>query len=96
LKGAINLSQKDLPKYHKELAKYFATEKQHLFTRSFFTDAENYEVWDEVDFADMNEVDGENTFTIKAEDLKFYAEGVWITIPAWWMRNLQRSRPMGS
>lgn len=60
---------------HKDLAKYFKTEKHHQFSTDFFTDAENYEVWDEIDFSDLNEVDGENTFTIKAEDLKFYAEG---------------------
>ena len=69
------MSQKDLPKYHQELAIYFTTEKHHHFSTDFFTDAENYEVWDEIDFSDLNEVDGENTFTIKAEDLKFYAEG---------------------
>ena len=59
----------------KDLAKYFTTEKHHHFSTDFFTDAENYEVWDEIDFSDLNEVDGENTFTIKAEDLRFYAEG---------------------
>lgn len=66
------MSQKDLPMYHKDLAKYFTTEKHHQFSTNFFTDAENYEIWDEIDFSDMNEVDGENTFTIKAEDLKFW------------------------
>ena len=64
-----------MPAYHKELAKYFKTEKHHQFSTNFFTDAENYEVWDEIDFSNLKEVDGENTFTIKAEDLKFYAEG---------------------
>jgi acyl dehydratase len=69
------MTQKNLPAYYKELEKYFKTEKAKQFTTNFFTDAENYEVWDEIDFLDMAEGDGENTFTIKAEDLKAYAEG---------------------
>jgi len=68
------MSQNNLPAYHHELAKYFTTEKQQQFSTNFFTDAENYEVWDEIDFSNLEEADGENTFTIKAEDLKFYAE----------------------
>jgi acyl dehydratase len=60
---------------HADLAKYFKTEKHFNFSTDFFTHAENYEVWDEIDFSDLTEVDGENTFEIKAEDLKFYAEG---------------------
>ena len=69
------MNQSDLPIYHKDLAKYFKTEKQQQFSTNFFTDAENYEVWDEIDFSNLDEVDGENKFTIKAEDLKTYAEG---------------------
>ena len=69
------MSQHNLPTHHKNLAKYFKTEKHHQFSTDFFTNAENYEVWDEIDFSNLAEVDGENTFTIKAEDLKFYAEG---------------------
>jgi acyl dehydratase len=68
------MSRKNLPAYQKELAKYFKTEKQQQFSTNFFTDAENYEVWDEIDFSNLKEADGENTFTIKAEDLKAYAE----------------------
>jgi acyl dehydratase len=60
---------------HADLAKYFKTEKHFTFSTDFFTNAENYEVWDEIDFSDLTEVDGENTFEIEAEDLKFYAEG---------------------
>ncbi|MGO8989029.1 MAG: MaoC family dehydratase [bacterium] len=69
------MSQNTVPAYLNELAKYFKTEKQRQFSTNFFTDAEHYEVWDEIDFSNLEEVDGENTFTIKAEDLKFYAEG---------------------
>jgi len=69
------MSQSTEPAYYKELAKYFKTEKHYQFSTNFFTDAESYEVWDEIDFSNLEEVDGENTFTIKAEDLKFYAEG---------------------
>jgi acyl dehydratase len=69
------MKENKLPTYHHELAKYFKTEKHHQFSTNFFTHAENYEVWDEIDFSNLEEVDGENTFTIKAEDLTFYAEG---------------------
>jgi hypothetical protein len=64
-----------LPAYHKELAKYFETEKNQQFSTNFFTDAENYEVWDEIDFFNATPVDGENTFKVKAEDLISYAKG---------------------
>lgn len=70
------MNQSNLPDYYKDLAKYFTTEKHQQFSTNFFLDAEAYEVWEEIDFADLKEADGENTFTIKAEDLKFYAEGV--------------------
>ena len=60
---------------HADLAKYFKTEKQSIFSTDFFISAENYEVWDEIDFSKMEEYDGENTFEIKAEDLIFYAQG---------------------
>ena len=69
------MSQSTESAYHKELAKYFKTEKHNQFSTNFFIDAESYEAWDEIDFSNLEEVDGENTFTIKAEDLKFYAEG---------------------
>jgi len=54
--------------------KFFKTEKQKEFDTDFFQDARYYEVWDEIDFSDLEEVDGENTFEIKAEDMKSYAE----------------------
>jgi|GEM_PF-214275 len=74
MEWTINMSQNTFPAYQHELGKYFKTEKQQQFSTNFFTDAENYEVWDEIDFSNLQEADGENTFTIKAEDLKFYAE----------------------
>lgn len=60
---------------HIDFSKYFRTEKHGQFSTDFFTNAENYEVWDEIDFSNLQEVEGENTFEIKAEDLTFYAEG---------------------
>ncbi len=60
---------------HADLAKFFKTEKHFQFSTDFFTDAENYEVWDEIDFSNLEEVEGENTFEIKSEDIRFYAEG---------------------
>ena len=55
--------------------RFFKTEKQRQFNPDFFTDAENYEVWDAIDFANLQESNGEYTYEIKAEDLKSYAEG---------------------
>lgn len=55
--------------------RFFETEKQKEFGTDFFADAEDYEAWDEIDF-ESEEVEGEQTFTIKAEDMKAYALGV--------------------
>lgn len=56
--------------------KFFKTEKQVQFGTDFFADAEDYEAWDEVDFKSEEEIPGEQAFTIKAEDMIYYAEGV--------------------
>ena len=56
------------------LRKYFCTDKHQRFGTDFFVDAESYEVWDEIDFSGVREVDGENTFEIRAEDVRFFAE----------------------
>ncbi len=58
-----------------DFARFFATEKQKVFRTDFFQDAEHYEVWDEIDFSNLEEVDGEKTFEIKAEDMIYYAQG---------------------
>ena len=55
--------------------KFTFTEKQRQFSTDFFQDAEHYEVWDEIDFSNLEEVDGEQAFEIKAEDLRAYALG---------------------
>jgi acyl dehydratase len=57
-------------------SKYIETEKQRLFDTDFFKDAESYEVWEEIDFENLEEVDGEQTFEIKAEDMKYFARAV--------------------
>lgn len=89
------MSQNDLPAYHKGLAKYFKTEKQNQFSTNFFTDVNNFEVWDEIDFSDLKEVDGENIFTIKAEDLKFFAEGCLDTNPYMTDEEFAKNSPYG-
>jgi len=58
----------------KHLERHFRTEKHRQFSTDFFADAEDYEVWEEIDFSDLREVEGENTFEITAEDAKFFAE----------------------
>ncbi len=59
---------------NKQFAKYFCTEKHDRFSTDFFADAEHYEVWEEIDFSNLQEVEGENTYEIKAEDAIFFAE----------------------
>ena len=54
----------------------FQTEKQRQFDTDFFKGGENYEAWDEIDFESHEEIPGEQTFLIKAEDMKYYAEAV--------------------
>ena len=56
--------------------RFFQTEKQRQFDTDFFKDAEDYEAWDEIDFESDEEIPGEQTFTIKTEDMKYYAEAV--------------------
>jgi acyl dehydratase len=55
--------------------RFFKTEKQKEFSTDFFMDAEDYEIWNEIDFSNLQEVDGEKTFKIKAEDIQAYAAG---------------------
>lgn len=57
-------------------SKYIKTEKQKKFDTDFFRNAESYEVWDEIDFSNLTEVDGEQVFEVKAEDIKYFAEAV--------------------
>jgi len=90
-----NMKQKVVSAYQNELAKYFETEKQQEFDTDFFTNAENYEVWDEVDFTNLQEAEGENTFTIKAEDLKFYAEGCLDNNPYMTDEEFAKNSPYG-
>ncbi len=59
-----------------DFSPYIKTEKQRLFDTDFFKDAEDYEVWDEIDFSHIKEVDGEQTYEVKAEDITYYAEAV--------------------
>jgi acyl dehydratase len=56
------------------LEKYFRTDKHRQFGTDFFADADDYEVWEEIDFADLREVEGERRFEITAADAKFFAE----------------------
>jgi len=56
--------------------RFFKTEKQKQFGTDFFADAEDYEAWEEIDFGSQEEIPGEQTFVITAEDMKAYAEGV--------------------
>jgi len=59
-----------------DFKRFFKTEKQRQFDTDFFSNAEDYESWDEIDFESQEETPGEQTFLIKSEDMKAYAEGV--------------------
>lgn len=61
------------PMDDKNLRKYFCTEKHPQFSTDFFADADSYQVWEEIDFSDLVETEGERTFEIKAEDVRFFA-----------------------
>ncbi|MEW5735542.1 MAG: MaoC family dehydratase [Thermodesulfobacteriota bacterium] len=65
----------------KEFEKYFCTDKHREFSTDFFSDAEAYEVWEEIDFSNLAEVEGENTFTITADDARFFAEASLFSHP---------------
>ena len=56
--------------------RFFETEKQRRFDTDFFRAAEHYEAWDEIDFESEEEIPGEQTFHIKAEDMEYYADAV--------------------
>ena len=56
--------------------RFLKTEKQKQFSTDFFRDAEEYEAWDDIDFETQEEILGENTFLVKAEDMIAYADGV--------------------
>jgi acyl dehydratase len=58
---------------HDKFRPYLTTEKQQQFSSDFFQDVETYEAWDEIDFESDEEISGENTFLIRAEDMKSYA-----------------------
>ena len=60
---------------HEYFERFITTEKQKQFDTDFFQDAEAYEAWDEIDFKSDEEILGEQTFLIKAEDMKAYAMG---------------------
>lgn len=75
--------------------RFFKTEKQRKFGTDFFMDAENYEVWDEIDFSKIEEVEGERTFEIKAEDMKFYAEAALEDNPLMLDEEYARQSPYG-
>ena len=52
---------------------FLTTRKQKEFEYDFFKKADGYEQWDTVDFEGVYE--GEKTFTVEAEDIKYYSVG---------------------
>jgi 3-hydroxybutyryl-CoA dehydratase len=53
---------------------FLVTEKQKAFEYNFFKGADAYEKWETVDFEEVCEM--ERTFTVTAEDIKNYSEGI--------------------
>ena len=78
-----------------DLERFFETEKQRQFDTDFFKDAEHYEAWDEIDFESKEEIPGEQTFEIKAEDMKFYAAGVLDHNPLFVDEEYAKNSPYG-
>ena len=78
-----------------DFERFFRTEKHRQFDTNFFREAANYEAWDEIDFESEEEIAGEQTFTIKAEDMKFYAEGVLDDNPLMIDEEYARKSPHG-
>lgn len=78
-----------------DFERFFKTEKHREFDTDFFKDAENYEAWDEIDFESEEEIPGEQTFTITAEDMKFYAEAALDDNPLMNDEKRARSSPYG-
>ena len=77
-------------------SKYIRTEKQKQFDTNFFKDAQSYEVWDEIDFSNLEEVDGEQAFEIKAEDVQYFAEAVMDDNPLIRDEAFAKNSPYGS
>jgi acyl dehydratase len=75
--------------------RFFNTEKQEQFGTDFFADAEDYEAWEEIDFGSGEEIQGEQTFLIKAEDMKAYAQGVLDNNPLMVDEENAKSSPYG-
>ncbi|UCF56003.1 MAG: MaoC family dehydratase [Deltaproteobacteria bacterium] len=75
--------------------RFFKTEKQKQFGTDFFADAEDYEAWEEIDFGSQEEIPGEQTFVITAEDMKAYAEGVLDNNPLMIDEEYAKNSPYG-
>ena len=75
--------------------RFFETEKQRIFGTDFFADAEDYEAWDEIDFESEEEIPGEQTFEVKAEDMTFYASGVLDDNPIMTDEEYAKNSPYG-
>jgi acyl dehydratase len=75
--------------------RFFETEKQREFDTEFFQGAEDYEAWDEIDFETEGEIPGERTFEIKAEDMKYYAQGVHDDNPLFVDEEYAKNSPYG-
>lgn len=53
---------------------FLVTKKQRAFEYDFFKKADEYETWEDVDFDLLYE--GERTFTVEAEDIRTYSQGI--------------------
>ena len=76
-----------------EMRKYFTTEKQRVFDMDFIKDASEYEAWDEIELG--KEYAAANTFEVKAEDMKAFAEAVSDPNPLFNDEEYARNSPYG-
>ena len=79
--------------YLKELKKHVKTEKQRVFDPDFVKDADKYLAWDEVEIG--MELPPEQTFEVKAEDIKAYAEAALDPNPLFHDEEYAKNSPYG-
>lgn len=77
-----------------QLEDFLITKKQKAFEHNFFKHAEKFEKWEEVDFDGVFE--NERTFTVEAEDIITYSEGIADDNPLFNDEEAARQGPFGT
>ena len=78
---------------YQHLDKYITTSKQRNFERNFFLNAEQYEIWEEVEIGEAYE--GSATFDVQAEDIKAFSRAIGDDNPLFNEEEYARKTPWG-